>query len=99
MALDTEIDSERDAEWASASESRRRVSDLEQHKLALRRDFESASEVRPVECAEAYDVKRGVVTVTRADTGEVLERRAITLAERQMLLPCVPAGPTGATSA
>lgn len=43
----------------------------------------SKCEYRPVQCHEKRDYKRGVIEIVRRDTGEIVETRVMTDAERQ----------------
>jgi len=42
------------------------------------------AEPRPVECKNVRDLDRGVIEVTRLDTGEIVESRVMTEQERQV---------------
>ncbi|MCK9556291.1 hypothetical protein M0R36_10870 [bacterium] len=46
-------------------------------------------EYRPTECKEENDYKRGMVVITRLDTGEIVNERAMTVEERQLGLALV----------
>lgn len=41
-------------------------------------------EYREVACDQTFDYPRGLVTITRKDTGDVIEERAMTADERQV---------------
>lgn len=44
-------------------------------------------EYRPVECVESRDFESATIRITRTDTGEIVEDRPMTPAERQRELP------------
>jgi hypothetical protein len=61
-----------------------------EHRL-LAGKYRAKSEYREVECEVLSDHKKGIVTTTRLDTGEVIDERAMTTGERQRELPLVEA--------
>ncbi|MDR4483865.1 MAG: hypothetical protein R3B95_11740 [Nitrospirales bacterium] len=50
----------------------------------LRRELRTGIQPRIIECEERHDFERGAVTIMRLDTGEIVEERTMTLADRQV---------------
>ena len=60
---------------------------IEKHQLVVRensRHISTGFEMRDIDCEKMIDYKKGIVTFTRQDTGEVVEERDIRDEERQM---------------
>jgi len=87
-----EIRSEEDAKKQAAAESKRKLDALEEESYQLARQISSRSENRPVEVRRDIDYGRGVEEVMRLDTGEIVETRVLTPAERQVELLSVGIG-------
>jgi hypothetical protein len=63
--------------------------ELESHQLIARtaaRKIEQGYEMKDIKCRKFTDYKKDLVTITRLDTGEVVEERKIKDSERQMSL-------------
>ena len=69
--------------------------DIAKHTKALR----NGTEVRQITVLEVYDYNDGTVTITRKDTGELIEKREMTVEERQigldLLIADAPAASAG----
>ena len=68
------------------------TADVEAHRTEVDRIgtmLANGYEYRPVECAETRDFTAARIRVTRMDTGEILEDRPMTAAERQRELALV----------
>ncbi len=73
---------------ASADTFKRAIETVEEEVYRLAEIVHSKSEYRPVKVKETRDYKRGVIEFVRLDTGEIVEARTMTEAERQReLLP------------
>jgi hypothetical protein len=69
------------------AEVRRELKAVDDAIARMADEYEGGFEDRPIECREKVDLKRGVVSLVRQDTGEVVETRPMTLEERQEVLP------------
>lgn len=80
---------------ASAAQWKDRISGLDAQIADLADLADSGQRALPVACEERHDYRRGEVQVVRLDTGELLEARPMTPAERQATLPLeqAPAAP------
>lgn len=72
---------------ASAAQWKDRISGLDAQIADLADLADSGQRALPVACEERHDYRRGEVQVVRLDTGELLESRPMTPAERQATLP------------
>jgi hypothetical protein len=61
------------------------------------RSYHSGRELREVVCTWLADYASGTIACVRDDTGEVVETRPLTDAERQTALPNIHEYTTGAT--
>lgn len=52
--------------------------------LSLARKINNGYEYRDVKCHELKDYRRGIVTIMRQDTNEIVSERAMTAEERQV---------------
>ena len=62
---------------------------IEKHQLDARtasRFIANGYEMRNIDCVKVIDYENDVVTITRKDTGEVVEERKLHESERQMTL-------------
>jgi hypothetical protein len=85
----------------AAADYKKRLEDLTADASALSRQIRSRSEDRPVECIESPDYHRGMMDISRIDTGEVVDSRQLSYEERQQELPRVARSgraPAGAKS-
>lgn len=89
-----------EAEGEKATVMQGYKSRIESHKermLDLGRKVHSHEETRAVECFERHDAKKFIVEVYRADSGELVETRPMSAAERheaiQVTLPGVSRTP------
>lgn len=76
-----------DLEEAKAAATRdfgNRIKNLKTEQGKVADDVRSGTEMRDVECVEKPDWKEYLVTIVRCDTGEVVRRRPMTPAERQL---------------
>lgn len=76
-----EIEDEKAAVTKALGEQVKYHSQMARSKAKLIND---GFEFREVACDQTFDYPRGLVTVTRKDTGDVIEERAMTADERQV---------------
>ena len=75
---------ELDAELADIKDSyKRRAKGIKERGAALRKDFATGEEDRPVKCIQEPDFRRNIMLVRRLDTHEVIEERALESHELQ----------------
>jgi hypothetical protein len=96
----TEIERERAETMKTYKERLDAVAlEMAKHTKALR----SGTEVRQIAVLELFDYNDGTVTITRKDTGELIEKRDMTQEERQvgldLLIADAPAPPGGVAHA
>lgn len=79
-----------DVEKADANDTfKTRIKTADEEIYRLSEIVHSKSEYRPVLCHEARDYKRGVIEIVRRDSGEIIETRVMTEAERQRELSMI----------
>jgi len=85
-AVQEEADQLEEARKAADAEAKARIKRLDERAARLRRDIIRKEEDRDIECDVAHDYVRGLVTVTRCDSGEMVEQRPMNMDERQATL-------------
>lgn len=71
---------------AAAAECKERLDDCRQEMTRLAAIVSCKHEQRPVRCQWEYDYAKGVKTLYRRDTGEVVKVETITAAELQLVM-------------
>ena len=69
---------------AAAKHAKSEIAELEAASRRLSAEVRDKACYQAVPCTRVFDYRRGLVTETRTDTGEVIDERAMTEEERQM---------------
>ena len=88
--LDEEIFDEREQNSARQKASKALVDDLSRERGEALRKVRTGKEDRKVNCERTFDFSENAVVTVRLDTGEEIDRRAMTYDERQQALFPVP---------
>lgn len=83
------VDTLAEEKKSSAAGFKARIELAKERVDEIRGALRSKKELRDVECIETYIYRLGVARMTRLDTGEIVEDRALTASERQPSLPGV----------
>jgi hypothetical protein len=78
-----EVEQLQEQKAASASDFKARIEKADEEVSSLARMVRTKEQERPVECLSRKDFARNMVVETRADTGEVVDERAMSPEERQ----------------
>lgn len=82
-----EIDHLEAQKKAFTDEMKAKIEVAEQHARSLGRTIQAKQEFRDVDIKIKRDERRAEIVVSRMDTGEIIEQRPMTEAERQEKLP------------
>jgi hypothetical protein len=85
-AVQEESEQLEEARKAADATAKAEIKRLDERATRLRRDIIRKEEDRDIECDVAHDYIHGLVTVTRVDSGEVVEERPMRMEERQATL-------------